>query len=344
MKICIVGAGKRIHEMYGPTLSTIPNLEIAGFWNRDIEKGKLVENKFGWKKFQDLEKMVLECKPDALLIVVNSSANKHVVLRCIEFNIPIITETSIWDIEVAKKSQQNNLKIFVNEQTPFLPCEEFKMTLLNSGLFGTPTVVMNDCRTFEYHGISQLRRYIGFEKNPIQIVGSTTQGIPITYKDNNGNIQNHIETWDFGTITFETGQVGVYNFSSIGNRAQFRKPRSMRIYCTNGTICNDDNEFQVNRLTNDFSTQKILVQVDGEYMQTKSISAQIEDKVFIWRKEENLMHLNDQQIAVRHVTMKNIEAITSNNLNLGYSIFSAFLDVNILFAIRQSSQTKKFLT
>ena len=56
MKICIVGAGKRIHEMYGPTLSTIPNLEIAGFWNRDIEKGKLVENKFGWKKFQDLEK------------------------------------------------------------------------------------------------------------------------------------------------------------------------------------------------------------------------------------------------------------------------------------------------
>lgn len=341
MKICILGAGKRIHEMYGPVISTIPNLEISGFWNRDPHKGELVTKSLGWKRYSNLDEMIVSTKPDALLVVINSSAIKNVVLDCLKYKLPIIMETPVWDSDIQNASQKLGIKVFVNEQTPFLPCEEFKMTLLNSGLFGQPTVVMNDCRTFEYHGISQLRRYIGFEKIPVEVVGSSVPHYPVSYTDNNNNVSHQTESWDFGTIKFSSGQTAVYNFSSIYNRAQFRKPRSMRIYCTRGTITNDDNEFEIHRLNDRHETEKISVSVVGQYMDTKEISASVENHKFVWKKVNELDHLNDQQIAVREIFIKNINAIKGSGE--GYTCSSAYMDVNLLFAIRQSGLQKRFI-
>ena len=340
MKICVLGAGKRIHEMYGPITKTMPNLEICGFWNRDHHKGDLVAKTWGWKRYTDIDLMISENRPDALLVVINSSAIKSVVLSCIKYGIPIIMETPVWDSEIHDASSDAGVKVFVNEQTPFLPCEEFKMTLLNSGLFGQPTVVMNDCRTFEYHGISQLRRYIGFEKQPVEVVGSSVPHYPVSYTDNNGMISNQTEGWDFGVIKFSSGQTAVYNFSSIYNRAKFRKPRSMRIYCTRGTITNDDNVFEIHRLGDSHDTEKIDVNVVGEYMSTKEISAVISGHQFRWAKDDEIDHLNDQQVAVREIFTQNINAIKSNTD--GYTCKSAYMDVNLLSAIRQSGAQRRF--
>lgn len=331
--------------MYEPVLSTLKDeVEICGFWNRNEEKGRLVSEKFNWKRYSDLSLMIKDCQPDALLIVVNSSALKQVVLNCLDYKIPIIMETPIWDFDIPNKARLVNTNVFVNEQTPFLPCEEFKMSLLETGLFGIPTVAMNDCRTFEYHGISQLRRYIGFNKNPIEVVGSSIPHYPVTYEDNNGVIQNHTEGWEFGTIKFDSGQIAVYNFSSIYNRAPFRKPRSMRIYCTKGTISNDDNDFNVHLLENNGKTKKISVLVDGDYMNTNKISSTIQGTEIIWEKEEKIKHLNDQQVAIRNVLLKNLRAIQKNVSSEGYSSISAAIDTNLLFAIRNSSQLKKFIS
>ena len=330
--------------MYGPLLSVSKEkIEVCGFWNRDEKKGNLVSEKFGWKRYSDLDSMIESCRPEALLIVVNSSSIKQVVLDCMKYKIPIIMETPVWDFEIPNKAKEYGVKVFVNEQTPYLPCEEFKMMLLETGLFGIPTVVMDDCRTFEYHGISQLRRYIGYDKNPIEVVGSTIPHYPITYEDNNGNIQHHTEGWEFGTIKFNSGQIAVYNFSSVYNRAPFRKPRSMRIYCTRGTISNDDNNFEIHLLTNDGKTEKLIVHVDGPYMNTNKISTTIQGKTIVWEKEDALKSLNDQQIAIRNVMLKNLYAIQKSDQNDGYSSLCAAIDVNLLFAIRNSSHLKKFI-
>lgn len=344
MKVCIIGAGKRIHEMYGPVLSTLKeNVEVCGFWNRNEEKGNLVLQKFGWKRYPDLDFMIKDCCPDAIIVVVNSSSIKQVVIDCMKYKIPIVMETPVWDFDIPNKSKDLGVSVYVNEQTPFLPCEEFKMMLLETGLFGSVTVAMNDCRTFEYHGISQLRRYVGFEKSPIEVVGSSIPHYPVTYEDNNGNLQHHTEGWEFGTIKFNSGQIAVYNFSSIYNRAPFRKPRSMRIYCNKGTISNDDNDFEVHLLLSNGKTEKLDIKVDGAYMSTNRISTIVQGKIIVWEKEENLRDLNDQQIAVRNVLTKNLKAINENNQKEGYTSISAAIDVNLLFAIRNSSQIKKFI-
>ena len=341
MKICIIGAGKRIHEIYGPMLSTVNEVEVSGFWNRNEEKASLVVQKFGWKRYSNLDLMIDECKPDALVIVVNSSAIKEVVLSCMKYKIPLIMETPVWDRDISNRSKKLGVQVFVNEQTPYLPCEEFRFLLLNSGMLGSPVMAMNDCRTFEYHGIAQLRRCIGYDKLPIEIVGSSIPHYPITFTDNNGNTQHHTEGWDFGTIKFNSGQTLVYNFSSIYNRAPFRKPRSIRVYCTLGTINNDDNDFEVHRLKQDGTTEKLSISVEGRYMDTKRISTTIDDKKIVWEKDASLNELNDQQIAVRTIFLTNINAIKYNSE--GYTADSAALDVNLLFAIRHSSNTKKFL-
>lgn len=343
MKICIIGAGKRTREMYGPVLSSLPQIQVTGIWNRTFSKGEEVAREFSWKCYADLQKMIINETPDALLVVVNSSAIKHVVLGCMQYGIPIITETPVWDKEVPEASNKNNVPVYVNEQTPYLPCENFKMLLLETGLFGSPHVVINDFRTFEFHGISQLRRYVGYEKVPAEVVGSVTHPSMVSYCDNNGKLQNQTETWEFGVIKFDSGQTAVYNFSSIYNRAPFRKPRSMRIYGSRGTIANDDNDFQVNLLKSDGTNEKIHVEVVGAYMSTKQIKAQIGDKEILWEKEDELDHLNDQHMAIRDVLLRNVTAIKLNKPELGYTCASAFMDMNLLNAIRYSAHNKKFL-
>jgi len=343
MKICIIGAGRRVHEMYVPVLSSLENVEVSGVWNRTPSKLSSLSAAVNWRCYEDQKRMIEECKPDALLVVVNSSSIKSVVLDLMKYNIPIIMETPVWDKEIPEVSTKKNLMVMVNEQTPYLPCEEFKMMLLETGKFGSPVVAVNDFRTFEFHGIAQLRRYVGYEKTPIEVVGSCLGQLPISYCDNNNNLQHHAESWEFGVIKFSSGQAAVYNFSSIYNRAPFRKPRSTRIYCSRGTITSDDNDFKVHILVDSGETREVKVAVVGDYMKTESIEAKVGDLGVKWSREERLNHLNDQQIAIREVMKKNLEAVSKRDASIGYSSLSAFTDVNLLNAIRFSSQSKKFL-
>lgn len=340
MKICLIGAGKRVHEMYMPVLSSMKEVEVAGIWNRTASKLSSIKC---WKTYEDQKKMIEECRPDALLIVVNSSAIKNIVLDCMKYQLPIIMETPVWDREIPDMASKKNLMVLVNEQTPYLPCEEFKMMLLKTDEFGSPVVAMNDFRTFEFHGIAQLRRYIGYEKQPIEVLGSCTGHAPISYCDNNDKLQQHTESWEFGVIKFNSGQTAVYNFSSIYNRAPFRKPRSTRIYCNYGTITSDDNQFNVHLLTKTGETQEIEVSVEGPYMDTSSIECIVNGQKVSWKKGEELKRLNDQQVAIRQILNHNINAIRNNDPNLGYTAYSALMDMHLLNAIRFSSQTKKFL-
>jgi len=340
MKLCIIGAGKRVHEMYVPLLKTMNGVEIAGIWNRT--SSKLSSLNF-WKIYDDQQLMIRECQPDALLIIVNSASIKQVVLDCMKYDIPIIMETPVYDNDISQLSSKKKQLVLVNEQTPYLPCEEFKMKLLMTGIFGEPNVVINDFRTYEFHGIAQLRRYIGYQKQPVEVIGSCTGHRPITYYDNNDKLQHHTEACEFGVIKFNTGQTAVYNFSSIYNRAPFRKPRSMRIYCQNGTISNDDNDFVIHYLNNQGMSQKLVVNVQGQYMNTDLIECKIDGITVMWKKDEEAKDLNDQQNAIREILRINLNAIKCNDQNLGYSAHNAFMDVNLLNAIRFSSQSKKFI-
>jgi len=346
IRVGLVGAGKRVHQMYAPVLATNPDIEVAGFWNRDEAKGRLLTDAFGYNRYADLDKLAKDS--DALMVVVNSNALTEMTMRCIGYGKPILAETPVWTKEVFIAAQQKGISLAIAEQTPHLPSEQLKMMLLqDQQTFGVPHTVVNDFRTFEYHGLAQLRRYIGYDKLPVEVCGMS-HGIPMMpFKGGDGSIQRHVENWDSGQVRFASGEIAVYNFSSLYNRCWYRSPRSLRIYTDRATISNDDNVFSIRVGFEDASSQEVVVTTDTGYdNKTRALDA-------VWRHNGEHVaswrpltaHLNDQQEALK-VIVDNFadHIITSGGQKLIYDVAQGWTDFNLLMAIRHSGASKRYIS
>lgn len=353
LNVGIVGAGKRVHEMYAPVLNSNPDIRVSGFWNRDAAKGQKLTDAFGYQRYSNLGQ--LANASDALVIVVNSSALTQVELDCITFGRPLLAETPVWTKDVVTAAQKAGIPFQIAEQTPWLPSEQFKMQLLESrSLFGTPHTVVNDFRTFEYHGLAQLRRYIGFDKIPTEVCGMS-HGVPMApFRDgNNVEQRGHVENWESGQIRFSTGELAIYNFSSLYNRCKYRHPRSLRVYTEKATISNDDNEFEVRIGREDASYRTMYMRVDNRYNlypKTYSIvggfyedDAREPYEEFTWTPQTE--HLTDQQEALK-VLVDNFadHVITGGGQKLKYDVSQGWTDFNLLMAIRASGANKRYIS
>jgi hypothetical protein len=340
-RLGIVGAGRRVHDMYAPVLNANPNIEVSGFWNRDSVKGQKLTDAFGYQRFSDLDK--LSKNSDALVIVVNSSALNQVTLDCLEYDKPIMAETPVWTKEVVTKATKLCIPLQIAEQTPWLPSEQFKMLVLqNTNIFGRPHTVVNDFRTFEYHGMAQLRRYIGYDKTPIDVCGMS-HGVPMfPFKDGNEVDQiGHTENWESGQIRFATGELAIYNFSSLYNRCKYRNPSSLRVYTERASIVNHDNDFTILHGVKDetgISHVKTEVQVTSLNSKTKSIIADCAT----WNASTD--YLTDQQEALKVLVDNFVEHnVTNGKQRLLYDVSQGWTDFNLLMAIRHSAANKIYI-
>ncbi len=345
IRVGIVGAGRRVHDMYAPVLAANPNIEVAGVWNRGAEKANLLGDAFGYTRFFSPDDLAQNC--DALVIAVNSSALTELTMRCLEYKKPILVETPVWTKDVVARAQALGVSLGIAEQTPYLPSEQIKMMLLeqHAELFGKPHTVVNDNRTFEYHGFAQLRRYIGYGRQPVDVCGMSHSSPMTAFKDGNGVEQRgHIENWDNGQVRFDDGSVAVYNFSSLYNRCPYRKPRSLRIYTDRATISNDDNQFEVRVGFDDASSKEVIVHpmldLSGK---TRSIDAYVKhgQKLCTWTSATK--HLTDQQEALKVIVDNFVEHV-QGKAKLLYDAAQGWTDFNLLMAIRASGANKRYIS
>jgi len=350
LRIGIVGAGKRVHDMYAPVLNSNNDIEVSGFWNRDLAKGQKLIDAFGYTRYADLDRLARSS--DALVIAVNSSALTEIALRCLDYGKPLMAETPVWTKDVVTKAEKKGIPFQIAEQTPWLPSEQFKMNVLGHSRYGKPHTVVNDFRTFEYHGLAQLRRYIGFDKVPIEVCGMS-HGVPMaSFKDGNGVSQHgHTENWESGQIRFATGEVAIYNFSSLYNRCKYRSPCSLRIYTSCASIVNHDNDLNIRVALEGPDHSTMLVRVNpGRFAgKTQSILGELYKpdgpllETHAWEAQTD--HLNDQQEALK-VLVDNFadHVITQGGQRLKYDVSQGWTDFNLLMAIRSSSQTKRYIS
>lgn len=352
LRVGVVGAGRRIHDMYAPVLNSNSDIKVSGFWNRDAIKGQKLTDAFGYQRYSDLDKLAKES--DALVIAVNSSALTEVTLRCLDYGKPLIAETPVWTKDVVTKAEKKGIPLAIAEQTPWLPSEQFKMMLLDrKSLIGKPHTVVNDFRTFEYHGIAQLRRYIGFDKVPIEVCGMS-HGVPMApFTDGNDVEQRgHTENWESGQIRFASGELAIYNFSSLYNRCKYRKPRSLRVYTERATISNDDNEFEIRIGRDDASYRTMYMETDNRFtLKPKTFTIKggfYEDDArepyeeVVWMAATD--HLTDQQEALK-VLVDNFadHVITQGAQRLKYDVSQGWTDFMLLSAIRHSGASKTYI-
>lgn len=351
LRVGVVGAGKRVHEMYAPVLDSNPGIEVSGFWNRDAAKGQKLTDAFGYTRYSDLGKLAKDS--DALVVAVNSAALTQVELECISYGKPLMAETPVWTKDVVTAAQKAGIPFQIAEQTPWLPSEQFKMQLLEMrSVFGVPHTVVNDFRTFEYHGIAQLRRYIGFDKVPVEVCGMS-HGVPMApFKDGNDVEQRgHTENWDSGQIRFASGELAIYNFSSLYNRCKYRQPRSLRVYTDRASIVNDDNDFTVRVGHDDATYSEVKTYVYTQTLPGKT-DAIVGDRydangklaaTYAW--EAQTKHLTDQQEALKVLVDNFVDhVVLSGAEKLLYDASQGWTDYNLLMAIRHCSANRKYVT
>jgi hypothetical protein len=154
----------------------------------------------------------------------------------------------------------------------------------------------------------------------------------------NNKSQKHIENWDIGQIRFNSGELAIYNYSSMYTRCGFRMPKSMRI--DKATISNEDSKFNV-KVLKDKKTHDINidVQCDG-YGNHDKISCELFDEHIEWNKKYHL--LNDNQEAIEKL-LCNFQNHVLGHESLLYDVQQGWIDFSLLLAIRHSSMNRMYV-
>ena len=338
--IGFVGVGKRAKSTYLPVIKKMsPLLSVVGFYVRDEDKGKTIAAENDINFVSEVQQLI-EKEPDCLIVSVPPDAQYEVLTQIGAYDGVVLVETPVFDHKILDLS----LDIGVLEQWPYLPLEQFKDQLYENDVIERPFMVQNDCRSLDYHAISQLRTYVGREMTPQYV---TAQGISVpmpAFKDKSGELRNAPETWDMGLVKMSNGSVISHNFAYNCKVAPFRTMQTLRGYSANGTIITGmikekDNDYENIdiRYLNGLDTE--LVDVDFVRDPEHSSLTEIKDKNsdIVWTNRFAEYHLTDHQIAVAELIMSACEG------DALYKAKDSLIDNAIVSAIRQAGHAQQII-
>jgi hypothetical protein len=294
----IIGLGKRVKTFYANILSELKGqFKVSGFTKKTSNGIESIKSQYGFDFYPDV-KSLLRNKPDIVIVSVPAQAIDEVLSNLSGFSGVVIIDTPIsFDVD------KYNLNCFAFEQWPFLPIEQFKKKIIFSGLLGEPIFAENDTRTFEYHGIAQLKSY--FNKNE-QIAKLTT--FP--------NIVGGKDSWSIAAVNFSSGKGFLYKFSYFSKKSKFR-PQQIKLYFSNGGIISgclndkgndyeiikifsesEEGSIKVTRSENQIKNKETSFHSGSNYFEIKSIKCSISGEEVSWENPFLGSGFNDQEIAI----------------------------------------------
>lgn len=342
MKVGLIGAGKRMLGTYVPALRFVGH-DIIGFTTRTKETADKFSALTGVEpcSFDELFKL----RPDYVLVCVTPTAVSSLVRAAFQYKIPILTETPILDLELLNAANAAGCTVGVLEQWPFLPLEQFKELVYRKGLISRPYLVKNDCRSYDYHALAQLRTYIGKNERP-----TTVQCVQVSrklpeFESNEGDIKVLNDSWDLAHVTFESGAVLNHDFSYACKVAPFRSIQALRAYSNNGSIITGkifdrSNDYEVIDIEFlDGRTTKRL-EVNLTKNDNGAVTAITSDRI-IWStpiKEA----IDDSMIAIcQHLL--NMDLVVNKNQQLLYNLKDASIDQYLMHAIKHAGMQKQII-
>ena len=338
VNIGVIGVGKRFLNVYLPLIKKLDNhFEIGGFFTRTRSNGVEIENKNGLKYFESIEYLLEKSNPDILLVCVNENVSLDIISTLENFKnkLPILIETPVTNIDLVRKCLSVGFTVSVAEQWPYLPLEQFKKSFLDSCLISQPFLVQNDCRSFDYHAIAQLRTYLGRDNTPKIASGQNITIQSPLFLNNKDKEDQSLESWDIGSVKFNNGAILVHNFSYLCKTAPYRTLQSLRIYSENGSVLtgkinNKDNDYEILdfRFLNNKETETLnpIIKRD-ENGNVRSITSSM---IKVMWENPYKESLTDQESAIAHLLQ---EIASGRNV---YSVKDAFIDNLIISGIKQS--------
>ena len=241
LRVAIIGTAKRSSYMYAPIIKALPeDVELVSVWGRSADSAQKLGQSLNVPWYSDVDRLVRDTAPDIGIVSVAYGANGQVGLMAVEAGLHVLLETPIaHDLgeadAIIAAAQARGRKIEVAEQFHRRPLEQIKLKLIASGLFGKVYSSFSDFTGHGYHGISVMRSYLGFDAQPVQVVGSVHKyDLAAHWAMNEGTRGPGSETQEHGIIEFAGGQVGIFHWTSVGYDSALRWFRSSRFMAEKG--------------------------------------------------------------------------------------------------------------
>ena len=238
LKIAVVGAGRRAAGGWLPIVTTFADqLELVGVCNRGNPRGEEAANRHGTRWYTELEKMLDGEKPDIVAVAVNPPNTHSVSMPILERGISMVTETPIaaqldQADEMIAMAERTGAKLEVAENLYRVPQERLKRQMILEGVFGKVWRAQNDNRTHNYHAVSLLRSYIGFEVPITSVIGVQAQ-YPVAEHEYRGRVTD-TERARHAILTFADGSLGFHAFTSLTFGSPLRGRSSTYFYAEKG--------------------------------------------------------------------------------------------------------------
>lgn len=293
----IVGAGKRYLDYYKPVIESM-GLEISGFVTKS---GKLSDEVGSYPVYQSMQELYKETDPDFFISVVPYYETPNILVQACDLECDILVETPVGRYSqsesIMQKIHQSEILAGVVEQWPFLPMECFKRLVIDSGVIGRVRLVENDHRTYNYHGIAQLRNYIGKDAEVSKTVGSMRENYPLNKKE---------DYWNIILAHFNNDTTLLFKYSDLMSKCDdMRGARTLRVYGETGTIisgCRIEDDTRMDLFTcldSNGDVQSIDIDVvEGEGTIKEIVSNFPNGEIVSWKNPFSEFAFSEDQIAI----------------------------------------------
>ena len=293
----IVGAGKRYVEYYKDIIEAL-GLDIVGFVTKS---GKLSDEIGDYPVFRTMKELFEHEEPDFFIAVVPYQVTPSIIQQACSLECDVLVETPVGPATQSKdtlrKVWESAISAGVVEQFPFLPMECFKKKFIEAGFLGDVHMVENDHRSYNYHGMAQLRNYIDKDADVSEIVASVQENYPLNGRD---------DYWNIILAKFDNGKTLLFKNSDLGKREAAKGVRGklvLRVYGSKGTIvsgCLVDEPIETfSILWEDGERYDLKIDVEYENDTISRISTVMpDDSVFSWENEFKDYSFNEMQIAI----------------------------------------------
>ena len=338
LNVAVVGAGRRAAGSWLPTINILSDqLNLLAVCNTGAPRGEEQAKKYGVNWYTNVEKMLDKEKPDFVAIVVNP-AQTHIVARAVlERGINMITETpvasTLEDADMLiKLAKENGARIEVAENLYRVPSERIKRELILNGVFGKIWRGHNNSQTHNYHAVSLVRSYIGFDV-PIKRVIGVQGEFTVEPHEYRGSTVNN-ERSRHAIFFFENGALGFSHFSSLTFGSPLRSVRSTEFYGEKGMAVGDQLlVLKDERTSQPINIKRVTCDLDGMEVLDKLVADT--DPEIVWDNPFKNYRMSDGMITIASELASIMEAVREN-VEPEYGAMNGRTDRQIDLAISES--------
>ena len=338
VNVAVVGAGRRAAGSWLPTIDILNDqLDLLAVCNTGALRGEEQAEKYGVNWYANVETMLDNERPDFVAVVVKP-AQTHVVARTVlERGISVITETPVAAtledadtlIEVAK---EKGAHIEVAENLYRMPSERIKRALILNGVFGRIWRGHNNSRTHNYHAVSLIRSYVGFDV-PIKRVIGIQGDFAVEPHEYRGSTVNS-ERSRHAVFFFENGALGFSHFTSLAFGSPLRGVNSTEFYGEKGLAVGEQLFVLKDEKTSQpVNIERVTCNVDGMEVLDKFVADT--DPEIIWDNPFKNYKMSDGLITIAS-ELDSITKAVRDGVEPEYGAMNGRIDRQIDLAITES--------